>query len=144
MSNTGFICRGKDMSKLFEMKEEFKLGVPEIDEQHAKLFEIGDRAYELLTNSLSDDKYDRIMEILDELREYTVVHFQDEERYMQEVGHRKLLSHKVEHDEFIKKVGDVDLNAVDQNQDEYIMEILNFLAKWLQEHILEKDMLIVS
>lgn len=132
------------MSKLFEMKEEFKLGVPEIDEQHAKLFEIGDRAYDLLTNSLSDDKYDRIMEILDELRDYTVVHFQDEERYMQEVGHRKLLSHKVEHDEFIKKVGDVDLKAVDQNQDEYIMEILNFLAKWLQEHILEKDMLIVS
>lgn len=132
------------MSKLFEMKNEYMLGVKIIDEQHAKLFEIGDRAYELLKNSFTDDKYDNIMDIFDELKDYTVIHFRDEEEYMESVGHKKLFSHKIEHEEFIKKVSSVDIKKIDDNQDEAIMDILSFLAKWLEEHILEKDMLIVK
>ena len=65
--------------KMFEMKEEYKLGVPHIDEQHEKLFEIGERAYQLLIDKFSVDKYDKIIEIIEELSDYTVMHFRYEE-----------------------------------------------------------------
>jgi len=131
------------MSKLFEMKEEYKLGIPHIDEQHAKLFEIGDRAYQLLKNTYSDDKYDRIVEIIEELKSYTIIHFRDEEEYMESINYNKMFSQKIDHAEFIGKINNVNLNKIDKNQDEYIMEILNFIAKWLTEHIIEKDLMMV-
>jgi len=132
------------MSKLFEMKEEYKLGIPHIDQQHARLFEIGDSAYELLKNTYSDDKYDKIVEIIEELKSYTIIHFRDEEEYMESINYKKLFSQKIDHAEFIAKIKNVDLNKIDHNQDEYIMEILNFLAKWLKDHIIEKDLMIVE
>ena len=129
---------------MFEMKDEYRLGVAHIDEQHAKLFEIGERAYQLLKNEYSVDKYDNIVAILEELKAYTVIHFRDEEEYMESIKYRRLFSQKIDHADFIKKVNDVNLSNIDENQDEYIMGILNFLAKWLEEHIIEKDLLIVK
>jgi hemerythrin len=129
---------------MFEMKDEYRLGIEHIDEQHAKLFEIGGRAYKLLKDAYSIDKYDNIVSIIEELKAYTIIHFRDEEEYMESINYRRLFSQKIDHAEFIKKVNDVDLNKIDQNQDEYIMEILNFIAKWLTEHIIEKDLLMVA
>jgi hemerythrin len=132
------------VANMFEMKEEYKLGIPNIDNQHAKLFEIGESAYQLLMDTYAIDKYDKIITILEELSSYTAVHFRDEEEYMESINYRKLFSQKVDHADFIKKISEVDLNKIDKDQDEYIMEILNFLAKWLVNHIIEKDMLIVA
>jgi hemerythrin len=129
---------------MFEMKEEYKLGVPHIDAQHEKLFEIGGRAYELLKDSYSIDKYDKIVTIINELSEYTIMHFKAEEAYMESIKYKKLFTQKMEHAEFIKKVSEVDFQKIDENQDEYIMGILDFVAKWLVDHIIEKDLLIVA
>lgn len=127
---------------MFEMKDEYKVGIPEIDDQHTKLFAIGERAYNLLKDEYALDKYDRIMEIIDELRNYTAIHFKYEEEYMKSINYKGLFTQKVEHDAFIKKINEVDLNKVDENQDEAIMEILTFIANWLTGHILGKDKLI--
>lgn len=125
-------------------KDEYTTGIPICDEQHRKLFEIARRAFGLLQNDLSIDKYDKILAILEELKEYTVYHFQSEEAYMKSIGYSKLLSHKVEHDDFIAKVNNIDLYKVDENQDEYITEILNFLVDWIGTHILGQDKLIAA
>lgn len=45
---------------MIQWREEFALGVPAIDEQHQKLFEIANLAYALLKNELIMDKYDQI------------------------------------------------------------------------------------
>jgi len=129
---------------MFEMKDEYRLGIDHIDEQHEKLFEIGARAYMLLKDAYSIDKYDNIVAIIEELKAYTVIHFRDEEEYMESINYKRLFTQKIDHAEFVKKVSDVNLSHIDQNQDEYIMEILNFVAKWLTEHIIEKDLLIVE
>jgi hemerythrin len=129
---------------MFEMKEEYKLGVPHIDAQHEKLFEIGNRAYQLLKDSFSSDKYDKIVAIINELSEYTVIHFRDEEAYMESINYKKLFTQKMEHADFIKTVSEIDFNKMDDNQDEYLMGILDFVAKWLAGHIIEKDLLIVA
>jgi hemerythrin len=125
-------------------KNEYIIGISQIDEQHEKLFEIANRIYELIKNDLYLDKYDKILSIIDELREYTIFHFKAEEDYMLSIGYKKLLSHKVEHNDFIEKINNVDLKKIDQDQDKYILEILEFVVDWIGKHILEKDKLIAA
>jgi len=127
---------------MFEMKEKYKIGVENIDKEHEKLFEIGEKAYQLLKNPLIIDKFDEIVEIFGELKEYTIYHFADEEKYMESIHYRKLFSQKIAHADFVKKLQAVKLNKIDENQDEAIMGILTFLNDWLINHILEKDLLI--
>ena len=49
---------------MFKWKDEFRLGIDDLDEQHKKIFDIANEAYELLKNEFYYDKYDRIVEIL--------------------------------------------------------------------------------
>jgi hemerythrin len=125
---------------MFTWKDEYETGVPIIDEQHKHLFEIGNNAYELLNNTLTIDKYDKIIHVIEELRDYAVFHFKYEEEYMLSINYKKFLSHKVEHDEFIKRVDEVDLTLIDESQNEYILSLLQFVYKWISEHILVKDL----
>jgi hemerythrin len=127
---------------MYEMKDEYRTGIKSIDEQHEKIFNIADKTYMLLKNDLSIDKYDKVVELIEELREYTKFHFKAEEAYMESIGFKRMFTQKIEHAEFIKKLEDMDLKIIDENQDQYIMNILQFLSDWLVEHILEKDMLI--
>jgi hemerythrin len=129
---------------MFEMKEEYKLGISNIDMEHEKLFEIGERAYQLLKDPYAMDKYDGIVGLIHELRDYTAYHFKNEEEYMESINYKRLFTQKMDHANFIKKLDEVNLAKVDQNQDEAIMEILTFLNHWLTSHILEKDLLIVE
>ncbi|SKA75761.1 hemerythrin [Caloramator quimbayensis] len=125
-------------------KDEYSIGVEHIDNQHRHLVEIANKAYDVLENQFYTDKYDKIAEILDELKGYTVLHFRDEEELMTNLKYKKFLSHKVEHDDFINKVKSIDLEKVDLNQEKYLLDIVNFIVDWLVSHIIEKDKLITQ
>lgn len=127
---------------MFEMEAQYYTGIKLVDDEHAKLFEIGRRGFDLLTNEYTLDKYDKIVAIIEELREYAIVHFRDEEEYMESIGYKRLFTQKMDHQAFIKKVSEVDFKTLDHDQEEALMDILTFVSKWLVEHILEKDMLI--
>ena len=124
---------------MLQWKEEYEVGVAEIDEQHQKLIDIANRVYELMRNDLALDKYDQIVEILQELKEYTVYHFHFEEGLMQKARYKKRFSHKILHQNFLAQVEAVDLSAVDENQDAYLVQIMDFIANWLIEHIVGED-----
>lgn len=127
---------------MYEMKDEYKIGVEHIDEQHKKLFELADKAYMLLKDEFTIDKYDKIVEILNELKEYTIFHFKSEEEYMESINYKRMFTQKIEHDKFIKTLEEIDLKHIDQNQDESLLKVLGFLNQWLTEHILKNDKLI--
>ena len=127
---------------MYEMKEEYKIGVELIDEQHKKLFELADKAYMLLTDEFALDKYDKIVEIVEELKEYTIFHFKSEEEYMESINYKRLFTQKIEHEKFIKSLENIDLRHIDENQDDSLVKMLNFLNEWLTEHILRNDKLI--
>ena len=85
------------MKIVIKWKDEYCVGVEFIDEQHQQLFEIANRTYDLLKNEIITDKYGKIIEIIEELTEYTIYHFQSEEDYMQSIGYKKFFSQKVTH-----------------------------------------------
>ena len=128
---------------MIKWEEDYRIGVESIDEQHKELFEIANRTYDLLKNELVTDKYDKIIQIINELESYTVYHFKSEEEYMQSIGYRKFFSQKVAHNDFLSKMGSIDIEQIDNGQNEYLIGILDFVSEWLVEHILKEDKLIV-
>ena len=124
--------------------DKFKTGIAQIDEEHKKLFDIIGKIYKAIEAELVHDKFDLILDILDELKEYTIVHFADEENYMKEIGYDGLAQQKILHEKFIETLNEVNLDHVDDNQEEYLYEVLNFLQNWLVNHILKVDKLIPS
>lgn len=122
--------------------DKFKTGIPIIDEEHKTLFDIIGKIYKAIEANLVHDKFDLILDILDELKEYTSVHFADEENYMKEIGYDGLAQQEILHEKFIETLNEVNLDDVDDNQEEYLYEVLNFLQNWLINHILKVDKLI--
>jgi hemerythrin len=127
---------------MYEMKEEFKTGIELIDNEHKMLFDIADRIYMLINNEFIIDKYDKIVNLIEELKDYAAFHFKDEEAYMESINYKKMFTQKIDHENFIKKLNEIDLNELDENQDKYILDLLEFVNQWLVTHILEKDKLI--
>lgn len=127
---------------MFAMKDEYKTGIEFVDEQHAMIFDIANRAYFLLKEEYRVDKYDDIINIIEELRSYSLFHFKAEEAYMERIGYKKRFTQKIEHMTFIDKIDNLDIVNIDLNQEDYIINILKFLNDWLVDHILEKDLLI--
>lgn len=123
----------------YEFTKEYHTGIDFIDEEHAKLFEIANRAYDLLTNQFVTDKYDAIVAVLEELRDYTKYHFNHEEEYMKSINYPKRFSQLHQHTQFINKLESYNLKEIDVNQQEGLLEILDFLALWLQSHIKGMD-----
>ena len=129
----------KDVIPMYSWKDEYSIGVPAVDTQHRRLFEIAGEMHALLNNELVTDKYDQIMEIINELSDYTVYHFKAEEQYMQSTSYRKFLSHKALHQDFLDKLSEVDPEQIDNGQNTYLRGILAFVCNWLVEHILQED-----
>ncbi len=129
---------------MYEMKPEFYIGVESIDNEHKRLFEITDEIYQLMMDPYTPDKYDNILSVLEQLKEYTRLHFENEEKYMESIAYKYMFSQKVDHAAFIEKLENIDLDEIDTDQDKAIFNLLNFLNDWLVTHILEKDLLIVQ
>lgn len=127
---------------MYEFKDEYRTGIDFIDEQHKVLFEIANETNELLKNDYVSDKYNKIVELVHKLQDYAVFHFKSEEEYMESINYKRMFTQKIEHEAFIKRINDVDFSKIDENQNEYIMDMLQLLNNWLVEHILTNDKLI--
>ena len=128
---------------MFEFTDEFRTGLDFMDKEHERLFELAEETYQVLTDEFILDKYDYIINLLNELRDYAKTHFKHEEEYMMEIGYRRLFSHKAAHNDFVEKLDSYDFAGIDENQKETLLDILNFLYDWLVNHILKVDTQVV-
>ena len=127
---------------MYEMKDEYLTGIDLIDKEHRRLFEIAEETYQLKNDEFIPDKYDQIKNLLNELKDYTAMHFSHEEEYMQSIGYKKLFSQKVQHEAFINWLEEQNLDRLDDeltDQDALVGNILKYLTDWLVEHILYTD-----
>lgn len=138
-SNTN---KQKTIEDALAFSSKYYTGIAFIDEEHKKLFDIIKEAYHLIEDQFLYDKYDKIIAILNELKEYTEYHFQNEEIYMEKINYTGLKIQQQAHIAFITRLGEAtytDLNDIDENQEEYLRELLDFLLIWLTNHILKLD-----
>ncbi len=131
-----------DESSLFAFTDKYKTGIELIDTEHKRLFEIINETYDLIHDDFAHDKYDQIMSLLGQLKDYTEFHFHDEEDYMTSINYPGLEAQKQAHESFIDKLVNIDiheLESMDDNQQQYLLDLVNFLVTWLSNHILGAD-----
>ena len=129
----------------YVFSDEYLTGIGIIDDEHRQLFALVNEVHSLVNDEFIFDKYDEIMRILTELKNYTEMHVHDEEAYMEQIHYSDLDAQRRAHNAFIEKLVDInfeELESLDNNQQEYLLDILDFLAKWLVNHILKMDKLI--
>lgn len=120
---------------LLTWSKSYDLGITEIDKQHMRLMALINRLHDALVERRHDDE---VGAILDELIDYTKVHFAVEECLQRLFEYREYEAHKAVHDRIVVQVtgmrqrfraGDVHVG----------MELLLFLKEWLFEHISKVD-----
>jgi len=125
---------------MFNWTKELELGIESIDDQHKKLLLIGNKINDLLAvHSDGDDNYDEILEVIEELKEYTVYHFKTEEDIFQKYNYPEYNQHKKEHDAFIEYLNSVDYNTIDDDQRVFLKELLKKVVQWVINHIITTD-----
>lgn len=116
------------------------VGVDEIDEDHRKLVNI----FNVLNHSVMEgESPDYMAAVLEELINCTVWHFSHEERLMLKHGYEGMADHKAQHKELIKTAKELQQQIL-QADKSVGEEHIEFLERWLTEHILTTDMRMAS
>lgn len=123
-----------------EFLDEYRTGITFVDEEHKELFRITDKANKYLHNDfVYGNGFDEIIDILQELKEYTQRHFKDEEDYMERIQYEGLPAQRRAHESFIARFENIDMDAVDGDPKLYLESLIEFLLGWLINHILYTD-----
>ena len=124
---------------MYEFTQDCLTGIDQIDEEHRKLFSLINEAVELPKEARTPQT---VKNILEHLSDYAVNHFAHEEAYMEAQNDPELPLQKKEHQAFVDKLMSIDLDKleeIDDNQQEYLHELIEFLGGWLINHILKMD-----
>ncbi len=123
------------MPMMFVWNDSYETGLKEIDAQHKRLVDILNRLFAAMEKGQAKDVLGKL---LDELIQYTVVHFGTEERYFKQFGYPEAISHKKEHDDLASKAVALqkDFKA---GKAALSVEVGEFLRQWLMKHILGSD-----
>ena len=120
---------------LFEWNAAYSVNVTEIDGQHQRLVTmIND-----LNDAMKQGKGKDILSgIIGKLFAYAGSHFATEEKYFAKFAYPAAASHKLEHNNFVKKVSEFK-NSFDSGRLALTIEVINFLKDWLKNHIQGTD-----
>lgn len=125
-------------SEIFVWSAKYETGIREVDLQHKKLVR--------LINSLArmqakQTDRDELLKVFDQLADYAVYHFKDEEDLMRRyrIDAEFEASHVKAHALFVRQARDARA-AANENPGEVTEHALTFLTKWLISHILGTDM----
>jgi hemerythrin len=129
----------KPAADAFAFTDAYKTGIEFVDEEHKKLFEIIKQTNDAIHAELLHDKYDVILHIINQLKEYTIMHFSDEENYMERISYEGLPLQRIAHNAFVERLNEIDLEDMDDNQQEYLEDLIAFLLEWLINHIQKMD-----
>jgi hemerythrin-like metal-binding protein len=119
----------------FEWGPQYSLGIKEIDEQHKQLVEIINELYHAFMKKELDDK---LGQILDQLKDYTVYHFGTEEKYFNRYGYENKKQHVAQHKKYIAEI-DKMVATYKEKPSAITYKLMNFLRSWLIEHIQGTD-----
>lgn len=127
---------------MIQWDKQYELGIELIDDQHKELIEITSRLSDLLTEAVEgEDVYDGMVSLIEELKAYTIYHFNTEETLFEKFNYASREAHVAEHNKLIEEIENLDLRAVDEDQVVYGKKILKFLISWVFKHISGTDVL---
>ncbi len=119
---------GKHAPFVIEWRKGFEVNIPQVDEEHRHLF--------TLVKALN---LESVQQTVEELLDYVVVHFSNEQELMEKSGYPAFEQHLKLHEDFAAHVADFLGNGQDWSE-ERVQELRRFLNKWLIGHIMTHDL----
>lgn len=127
---------------MFIWSKEYELGISSIDEQHQEFFRIGNRIEEVLFKTVEEEEdYEKVLAIIDELREYTVYHFKTEEELILRYDYADYEAHKREHEKLIEFVNALNFKETGVLNRASLRNLLAEVIQWVFKHIITTDFL---
>lgn len=111
-----------------EWRDGFKINIAQVDREHQHLFELV-KKLDLST----------VQATVDELLDYVVTHFTNEQKLMEDSGYPAFSDHLKLHEQFGATVADF-LGGSDEWTDDRVQDLRRFLNKWLIGHIMTHDL----
>ncbi len=124
-----------NQDKLITWNSGLSVKIREIDGQHKRLVDLINE----LHSAMRQRKSDRVLlDVVARLKDYTVSHFQTEERYFAKFGYPDTAAHKKQHAVFVQQVADFE-KGLKAGTAKVTMDIMRFLKDWLVKHIQGTD-----
>lgn len=120
----------------YSWSEKFSVGIQALDRQHQVIFRLIGELSNVLA-STTPNQY-RAKALLNEIVTYAIVHFEDEEGFLSDVGYDEIEAHRKNHSAYAEYVGTQ--MALSITDDHNYGDLLSFLRNWWQQHILLEDM----
>jgi hemerythrin len=117
----------------FIWDERYFLHISPMDNEHRVLIE----KMNLFLSSLNVNNLNEKIRTFDQLTEYTLKHFADEEKYMESISYPDLINHKKIHKALVNQVLIYKENLEEGKVNK--LKISNFLKDWLGQHIIGQD-----
>jgi hemerythrin len=111
-----------------EWRDGFRINISQVDREHMHLF--------TLVKQLD---LETIKSTIDELLDYVVMHFSNEQKLMEDSNYPAFTAHLKLHEDFGGTVADF-LGAGDEWTADRVHELRRFLNKWLIGHIMTHDL----
>jgi hemerythrin len=121
--------------QFFQWDPSYSVGIAQFDAHHKELMRLLSEAHE---NFMAKAGKEPARIVLERLVDYAQYHFSAEEEWMQVQKYPGLKRHTAEHDDFWRKIFDLQKKLHDGSQ-QLSFEILTFLREWLDEHICGSD-----
>jgi len=120
---------------LIAWDDSLSVKINSIDDQHKVLIKMINEFYDNIINKSTTES---INKLIVEMKNYTVVHFANEEKIMQKTLYPNYSMHKIEHDKFVSKIIEIE-DKLKSGKLVISIEITTFLKDWLKNHIQVTD-----
>lgn len=122
-------------------KDKYKVDVDLIDQQHEELFRrVSDFTKTIRSEEDWDAKLDKVKETMLFMKDYVIVHFNEEEDYQEQINYPELEIHKEAHAKFKEGINNyVKIFEEEGFTEEKIQEFGGKLMAWLIMHVGKMD-----
>jgi len=120
-----------EQSNQIQWKDEYSVGITHIDQDHKKLIKLLNQFTTAYDYDMTEDFEKKALE---ELINYTVYHFEREEKLMSENDYPDFEAHQAKHQEMIKQVNSF-VELYNEKGHDALKDISEYLTVWLISHI---------
>ncbi|MCL2618951.1 MAG: hemerythrin family protein [Defluviitaleaceae bacterium] len=121
--------------------EKYETGNREVDDEHREIFDLVQK----VIDATFKDRGEKMETIIDFLANYTIQHFNNEERLMEESGYPHTGEHKRQHAEFLEEVVKLKKKVLAEADRTANNVLINkVIVNWLTKHVLGSDMMMAA
>jgi hemerythrin len=120
---------------LLEWRDEFRIGIPEVDHEHRELIGLINALHGRLSDAASTGE---IGEFLGELHAQISAHFALEEKVMRSMRYAEFDDHKRDHERLLDEIRDI-MDGYELHSRYDARALSEVLDRWFSEHFRTRD-----